>query len=417
VKTAAALTLALLSVALMAHAQAAPVERTFAQSKSAVEAALRKLEPTAAGRLPTLDGFIAETQLSLDRFQRGYYRCDIQVTASPGGGSKVRVAAKITAWYNAPEAAKSGYQVLSSNGRLESDLLDRLEDALGTHSAAAAESAPRAKPGKAASAKASDLNLPSAPSFPSNAFPSDARKSYTHRNAAAPQQDGELDREAKGLEEILRNQSHPTNLVAVREKGAPVLVSPIEGAKVLFVASAEDEFEILDSNESWVHVRISGLSRGWIRRANLEMPDSADGAEDAATPPPAQTQAAPASAASGAASFQIENQQTATFPGDWAPLQGKVVWIVSVQNNGGQGRGQDRVQFVRGLLKKEYANVAKSASSAEGIVVIFDSADGGMVAVTVPVLREWSAGAISDEAMWRRCYVDPPEMFPLPGGQ
>ena len=45
-------------------------------------------------------------------------------------------------------------------------------------------------------------------------------------------------------------------------------------AKTLFLASARDEFEMLDFNRDWVHVRISGLSRGWIWRNNLEMPDS-----------------------------------------------------------------------------------------------------------------------------------------------
>ena len=49
-------------------------------------------------------------------------------------------------------------------------------------------------------------------------------------------------------------------------------------------------------------------------------------------------------------------------------------------------------------------------------MLVFDSADGGMMAVTVPVLREWKAGKLSDEALWRRCYFDPPEMFHSAGG-
>ncbi len=69
----------------------------------------------------------------------------------------------------------------------------------------------------------------------------------------------------KGLEEILHNQAHPANLVAVKKTSTPVLANPIENAKVLFLAAAEDEFEMLDANSNWVHVRISGLSRGWIR--------------------------------------------------------------------------------------------------------------------------------------------------------
>ena len=111
-------------------AQSAPYERTFAQSKTAVEKALKQLQSAASGRLPVLDGFTRPGDRPLDRFQRGYYQCAIQVTSTPSGGALVRVSAKITAWYADPDSSKSGYQVLPSNGRLETDLLDRLQDAL-----------------------------------------------------------------------------------------------------------------------------------------------------------------------------------------------------------------------------------------------------------------------------------------------
>ena len=120
---------------------------------------------------------------------------------------------------------------------------------------------------------------------PESAFPADRPwpdPATEERQRAAGIEN--LDKEAASLAEILRNQSHPNNLAAVRKSGTPVLVTPSEGAKVLFLADAEDEFEILESNESWVHVRISGLSRAWIRRSGLEMPGSS-AADD--TPPDA----------------------------------------------------------------------------------------------------------------------------------
>jgi hypothetical protein len=40
------------------------------------------------------------------------------------GATVVRLSAKITAWYVDRDVAKSGYEVLASNGRLELDLLD-----------------------------------------------------------------------------------------------------------------------------------------------------------------------------------------------------------------------------------------------------------------------------------------------------
>ncbi|MFZ0803607.1 MAG: hypothetical protein WBQ09_01390 [Terriglobales bacterium] len=404
----------------LSPAQGRPAERTFLQSKPVVEAAVRQLQSSTGGHLPVLDGFAAPGEQPLDRFQRGYYQCTIQVTSTPGGGSLVRVSAQITAWYNSPVAGKSGYQVLPSNGRLESDLLDRLADALGTKSPSTAPSSPNHPPatlqGKDAapsrnSAPAPDL--PSAPSFKGGSFPHPDRSATPPpRSGAADRHTEDLDKEAKNLEEILRNQSHPDNLAAVRKSGTPVLISPSEGAKVLFLADAEDEFEILDSNESWVHVRISGLSRAWIRRSNLEMPDSSSSEEA----PPAPSPAAPV--ADNKAPFQIENEQIASFPGDWGPLRGKVVRIVSIQKNAGSTADaglQTRLAFVKGLLDKEFAELTQTSSTAAGVVLIFDSADGGMVAATLPVLREWKAGTLSDEGFWRRCYLDPPEMFRPPG--
>jgi hypothetical protein len=410
---------------LVVHAQAPPTERTFPQSKTVVEAAVRQLQGSSGGHLPVLDGFAVAGEQPLDRFQKGYYQCAIQVTSTPTGGSVVRVSAKITAWYNAPVAAKSGYQVLASNGRLESDLLDRLADALGAAKAStpgtssAGNANLKANTKDSATSGSSTLNLPSAPSFKGNAFPRTDRGQATPPRSSDPHSD-DLDKEARNLAEILRNQSHPTNLAAVRKSGTPVLVSPSEGAKVLFLADAEDEFEILDSNESWVHVRISGLSRAWIRRSGLEMPDSSDSADAPPEAPPAPATSPAAPVANDQSPFQIENEQTASFPGDWQPLRGKVVRIVSIQKIAGSSAdsgSQAKQAFVKGLLNKEYADLTQTSSTAAGIVLVFDSVDGGMVAATLPVLREWKSGTLSDEALWRRCYVDPPEMFGGGAGQ
>ena len=45
--------------------------------------------------------------------------------------------------------------------------------------------------------------------------------------------------------------------------------------------------------------------------------------------------------------------------------------------------------------------------------MIFDSDDGGMIAATLPALRQWKSGTLSDEAFLRRCFFDPPEAFGL----
>lgn len=413
-------------------AQSAAKERTFPQSKAIVEKEVKALAGSS-GHLPLLDGFAEPGAHSLDHYQRGYYQCAVQVMPNSSGGSLVKVTAKITAWYS--DGAQSGYAVLPSNGRLEVDLLDRLQDAL---SSAGATSSTGGKPSQnsssaqVATAKAGPSGEPvvakssiSAPAPGGSALADAIAASRTpmksaegipvapsRMNGTTPRHDAELEKEAAGLEEILRNQAHPHNLAAVKNSGTPVMMNPNEGAKVLFLAEAEDEFEILDSNASWVHVRVSGLSRGWVLRASVELPE--DEEADAPAAPVKKAAEVPNVAKDNPAvapPFQVENEQIASFPGNWAPLRGKTVKIVSVQKTSPAGsEAESKLVFAKNVFEQEYAELSGASSTTAGVVLIFDSEDGGMLAATVPVLKLWKSGSLSDEAMWRRCYFDPPEM-------
>jgi len=416
-------------------AQGPPYQRTFPESKVTVEKVVRTLQSFTAGHLPVLDGFIVPGDRPLDRYQRGYFQCSIQVTATPTGGAKVVVSAKITAWYNDPISSKSGYQVLASNGRVESDCLDRLQELLAGRTLSPPAPVLPAPPPASPAAASHPTNQPgagepalSAPE-PGSALPLDAGSNSASsgspfqttnpaddqagalatRKAVADRRMEDLTKEAKNLEEILRNTSRPTNLAAVRKSGTPVLGTPSEGAKVLFLATAQDEFEILDTNSNWVHVRISGLSRGWIRRSSLEMLQ----APTVQAPAPAPT--LPSTATNDSNPFEIEGEQIASFPGTWEPLQGKTVKIVSVQmkqeNATAASSPLVKRDFAKSIFLKQYSELAQEPSSAAGLVIVFDSADGGMVATTLPVLQAWKAGNISEEAFWRRCLFDPPEAF------
>ena len=422
---------ALLGLVPCGWGQSAAVERRFSQSKVVVEKAIKDLRPSLAGRLPGLDGFADPGQRALDRFQRGYYQCEVTVSSTPSGGSLVQVSAKITAWYDDPTPAKSGYQAIISNGRIENDLLDRLGDSLGekgTAASASPTSSSRINPSQPNASPSSGKREETGPKIsaplPNSSVLADAIASsktpataavsapksgedvasLQTQRAVANKHAEELTTEARNLEEILRTQAHPNNLAAVKKSGTPVLASPNEGAQVLFSATAEDEFEILDMNASWVHVRISGLSRGWILRSNLELSDSLDAA-------PA-TKQEPAPAAQGSP-FQVSGEQVAPFPGQWAPLQGKTVKIISVEettNKTANTGSHAKLEFAKSVLGKEYAELARDAGVAAGIVLIFDAEDGGMMAATLPVLQQWKAGTLSDQALWRRCFFDPPEM-------
>ena len=123
-----------------ARTQSQVYERNFPQRKAAVEKALKDLQSSLAGRLPTLDGFAVPGEHPLDRYQRGYYQSTVQVSSTAAGGSIVRVSTKVTAWYTDSAPSRSGYQLLTSNGRLEADLLDQLAQQLATSAAAVGSS-------------------------------------------------------------------------------------------------------------------------------------------------------------------------------------------------------------------------------------------------------------------------------------
>lgn len=413
---------AILIACAFSSAQVGPYERTFRQSKSAVEKALKALQPTLSGRLPALDGFAAPGEHPLSRYQRGYYQTAVQVTSAAAGGTVVRVSAKVTAWYADSSSSHSGYQLLISNGRLESDLLEQLSDLLGSGSSSGENSNEPAVTSRAAKqpstvGKAAEPSISAPmPRLPDTGrtFPSSLGQGLSDRELAATknppptadQPANKLQAEAASLEEVLKNQAHPKNLVAIKKSGTPVVSTPSLNGKTLFLASAQDEFEMLDFNADWVHVRISGLSRGWIWRTSLEMPE---GISDV----PIDRSLAKAVAAD---LFQVTREETAPFPGDWEPLRGKNVKIISVQKiqeNEKDSGAQAKLEFAKALLDKNYAELAAQSQELAGVVFIFDSIDGGMIAATLPTVQQWKAGTLSDAALWHRCYFDPPETFSI----
>ncbi|MCU1300837.1 MAG: hypothetical protein JWQ87_1121 [Candidatus Sulfotelmatobacter sp.] len=410
-----------------ARGQAGGLERSFPQSKTTVERALNSMQTATAGRLPVVDGFAISTNHPLDHYQRGYYQSKFNVSASPKGGSVVRVSVQVTAWYADPVAGRSGYQVLTSNGRLEADLLDQLAEQLtskaqqsGSGSSAISQAAPTTKASAAAEPSVS-APVPRLPQtgggFSSSLSQGLAEQELAGREKSTPNA-GEkrradndpngLQAEAESLEEILKNQAHPKNLVAVKKSGTPVVGTASLTAKAMFLASAHDEFEMLDFNRDWVHVRISGLSRGWIWRNNLEMPDSVPEGD---LPTPA------ASVPVAADLFHVTREEKAPFPGNWAPLRGRTVKIVSVEkiNEAKDSGPQLRLEFAKSVLDRNYAELSQKPEELAGIVLIFDSVDGGMIAATLPTLQQWKVGKLSDAALWHQCFFDPPETFDTAG--
>jgi len=192
----------------------------------------------------------------------------------------------------------------------------------------------------------------------------------------------------------------------VRRDQTPVLESPSVDGKVLFLASAEDEFEVLDANPEWVHVRISGLSRGWLRRSTAEI---LNGSQAAQIEQPSAKKTVESATALDTAPFSISSEEVGIFPGTWGPLRGKNAKIISVQQAAGTGRitsPQDKLRFAGSVFGKE-----DLPAGADGLVLIFDAEDGGMIASTRGALEQWRRGTISGENFWKQCLLDPPEIL------
>ncbi|MEO6829953.1 MAG: SH3 domain-containing protein [Acidobacteriaceae bacterium] len=441
-----------LAVFLLPHfifAQGSPSERTFQKSASAVDKALQQVHSSIGGRLPVLDGFV-DTDQPLDSYSRGYYQCSVQVAPVSPSGTLVRVTAKITAWHAGSGATQGGYRVLHSNGRLEADFLDRLNHALG--GTASAQNSPAAPSSALPAEIAPSEALPretaptkAAPSPPSAAVPEPtaANRSGSSKPAMVvsvpavslppgvvlppynpstsmssssmsedlmsprqrledAQQRKDLIANIQGLEEIQRNQIHPTNLAVVKHAGTPVLSKPASSAPAIFEADAGDEFEILGNQGNWIHVRIAGQSRGWIKRTGLDLPEAAQSSKSTEDLNRSETPA-----------FHISHEETKPFPGQWKPLHGKMVRIIWVEPSAGSATSSAYVKrsFAKSVFSKAYQETASTTQPLAGVVIVFDSADGGQISTTLATLKEWRSGGLPEASFWKRCALDPPDLL------
>jgi hypothetical protein len=405
-----------LVVAGFAVAQAVPYARTFPKTKEEADKALKELQAYAGQKLPIVEGFVATGDLPLNRFERAFYQFSIDLLPGTSGGTIVRVTAKITAWYADPDPSKSGYQVLLSNGRLELDLLDRLEETLG------------GKPAPSAARVLSNAAIQSpkpkidSSGVPGNPLPSSTPSTATVGNTAARSSGDDvtalrskreaeekrmqqLNQELQSLQEIQRNQAHPQNLVVVKKSGTPVLARPAEGSRVLFTALAEDEFEFLDAEGEWIHVQISGASRGYIRHSSLELPELIEARLHSPAEPAEKERPAV---------FRVAREETTSFPGDWEPLKGKLAKIYTVQpisQDPKETGPRAKLSFAVSLFQKFPAELSSASPAVDGVVVIFDSADGGIVGATLASVQQLANGSVAQESFWKQCYLDPTEAF------
>ena len=404
---------AILATGARVQAQVDPVERTFTEPRADVEKVVADVKAHSSGKLPALEGFVGQTQQPVERYERAYYQCLFQVIPSLSGETSVRVTAKITAWYEDPDKQRSGYQILTSNGRLENDALDRIQEALEGSGLSGTKTNPQPK-----------YNLTLGPAIPlgspspriAGGTPKDLHRAEGMTSAepvteteieglkkkreAAEKRLQQLNNALQNLQELFNSQTKPDNLVAVRRNGTPVYARPEEAGKALFTAMEKDQFEMVEIRGEWVHVRISGDSRGWIRRAQLEFPDDPATVSAGGTKPVER--------------FRITREEIGVFSGNWEPLRGKTVKVYSVQPAQSptlETSAREKRNFVKELFLRASKEHSETDTATAGVVVVFDSPDGGQASATFASLVQWQQGKLSEPGFWQACLLDPPETF------
>lgn len=400
--------LALAAVAPPLHGQAVPYARSYPKPKAEVEQALKDLQAYSGQKLPILDGFVTSVGKPLDHYERGFYQFTIELLPGDPGATIVRLSAKITAWYADRDVTKSGYDVLPSNGRLELDFLDRLQEKL------------TGKPVDPPAAPASGVQTPrpkldlsgvpgvvvSTPSAPVVKTP-DEVAALRNQRVIEERRVQQLTSELNNLKEIKHNQAHPQDLVSVTTSGTPVYSKPAEQSRLLFKAAANDEFAFLDADNGWVHVEISGDSRGYVRQSAVLLPESVASKI-------AKEEHGPEEKFPG---FHIEREEMSAFPSDWPGLKGKTVKIYTVQpvsQNSKETGGAVRLEYSLALFEKALKESTTVSTPMDGVVVIFDAADGGIAGATLADIQKLTSGALTKDAFWAQSYLDPIEAFRPP---
>lgn len=402
-----------LSVALFfsgvtwAQSDTSMVERTYSFSVDAVQQALQRIGGFGGGKLPVLDGFVTSSA-NLERYDHPYYQYRVHLRSVDANTTLVSVEAKISALYANEDPARSEYHALPSNGRLESDLHDRLRQALRGASSPAAvppkdqEKAPPAQqPDQIAAGKP-------APAETSAQAELDAilaeRQSIRAKTAALQTQVDQM--KASG-----RAPANAANIGSVKRSGVGVMSRQNFGGPVLFRAQAEDEFEIVELASGWAQVRLAADSTGYIQADELNLPSGVTEKPAAAA---AEKTPTPATASPPDLGFSISREDVTVFSGDWARLKGKKVLFVYAQPRGllsDMGAEDAKLGYAKRIFQARYRSVSQSKTDVEGVVVVFLGSRGGVAAATLSDIRQWIEGGLPDDAFVNRCSLDPQTEF------
>lgn len=401
-------------------------ERTFPYSVDVVKKGLEQIGGFGGGKLPMIDGFVAPSVPQLDRYERPYFQYRVQVNPVDGNATSVKVEARISAWYVDPEPSHSQYRSLVSNGRLEADLLDRLQEALGMRPARPEAALPAAKaPAVALPVPASGSTIPVSPQPAKPAIPpakplSSPSSPQEQLDALLAERHAVRDKTASTLAEIEelkgadRKSADTAKLASVKHSGVGVMSRKNFGGPVLFRAQAEDEFEVISLEAAWALVKLSEGSTAYIQADELNLPAGILEKPEVAAAPATPAVPEAAKAMEPDLGFWVSHEDINLFAGDWARLKGKKVLFVYAQPRGllSEIAGDDaKLAYAKRIFVTRYRSMTQPAEAVEGVVVVFLGAKGGVAAATLADIRQWVEGGLGDAAFVNRCSLDPPAEF------
>jgi hypothetical protein len=351
-------------------------ERQYPASLLTVKAALQQLGAYSGGRLPVLEGFVKTERAELDHFERPYYEFKLDLVQVASEQTLVRVRANVSAWYADPQGSHSGYRAFESSGRLESDLLDRLNDFL-------------------------TKNKSTGPADP---------ESVARQVATVRQQRLDAERRVSELEKQLQGpqrsdpQTKAPEYVCVAKPHVPVFSAPEQKASVLLQAQPEDEFAVIERRGAWLRISLEDGRSGWVSRMQVT----------SNTPVVGNGSPAPSKAPASAAGFTVVRETSSLFSGDWTRLKGKqalYVWVRPAGSIPNMAAGR-KLRFAENIFMERYREAShNSQNSVEGIVVIFLDQRGGVAAAALDDIGHWADGSLTHPVFLKKCSFDPPGAF------
>ena len=385
------------------------VERTYPFSVDIVQQGLQRIGGFGGGKLPVLDGFVTSAVTQIDTYERPYFQYRVHLKSVDANHTTVSVEALISALYSDPVPSRSEYRSLPSNGRLEADLLDRLQQALQASDAKPAAPLPDSAGSiRAAQTPSGKQGIPKGATLSAS-----SRQQQLDAVLAERQTVREKTAALQSQLDQLRSGDHKpvgsAHWASVKHSGVGVMSRKNFGGPVLFRAQAEDEFEVITLEGGWAQVRLESGTPAYIQGDELNLPS---GLQDTAIASAGGTAASPVNAPD--LGFSVSREDVNLFSGEWARLKGKKVLFVYAQPRGllsDMGSEDAKLGYAKRIFQSRFKTLLQSQPDVEGVVVVFLGNRGGVAAAALSDIKQWSEGGLSDEAFVNRCSLDPPAEF------